>query len=309
MTVAEFARTSVKRAVECALIRSGSAALSRRHMRGHVLVIAYHNVIPDGLAACGDVANHLPVGQFRAQLDELTRTHDIIALSDSSLKASRNSQRPRAAITFDDAYRGALRHALPELVQRKIPATIFVAPAVLGDQGFWWDVLADSNGRGLDLAIRERALGELEGRNERILAWANTMGRKPVPLDAIFRSATMDELVEAAAMPGIQLGSHSWSHANLPQLDDSRLAEELMTPLLWLRECGMPFVPWIAYPYGSLDKRVSRAAAKAGYSAGLKIVGGWTNENARGFNISRVNIPAGLSLNGFCLRASGLFCD
>src|SRR6185503_1881953 len=111
---------------------------------------------------------------FRDQLDALQQTHDVVPLRDVLNEAPRRG-RPRVAITFDDAYLGAVRHAPAELSARGMPATIFVAPAFLGGRSFWWDALADPRG-GLDPGLRERALGDLRGEDAAIRAWARGRG-------------------------------------------------------------------------------------------------------------------------------------
>jgi peptidoglycan/xylan/chitin deacetylase (PgdA/CDA1 family) len=42
-----------------------------------------------------------------------------------------------AAVTFDDAYQSVLQNAVPELVVRKIPATIFVIAGIIGRSPGW----------------------------------------------------------------------------------------------------------------------------------------------------------------------------
>ena len=46
------------------------------------------------------------------------------------------------AITFDDAYAGTVDQALPELARLGLPATVFLAPAFVEGDTFWWDALA-----------------------------------------------------------------------------------------------------------------------------------------------------------------------
>lgn len=304
-------RARAKWAVERALVWSGVARAHRRAMTNRVLIVAYHNVIPDDVAPAGDLPNHLPLRHFVAQVDALRVTHEIVPLEDALTPARTPGGRPRAAITFDDAYRGAIRHAVPALARRGLPATIFVAPARLGGQQFWWDTLAPSDGAGLEPALRDRALGALRGMEEPILDAARAEARVLARMAPDFRSATVEEMRAAlAGASGIVLGSHSWSHANLARLDDEVLAAELRRPLEWLRVRDEPSVPWIAYPYGSFDERVANAAQRAGYAGGLGITGGWVHPEAvRRFALPRVNIPSGLSREGFLLRGAGLLCD
>lgn len=300
-------RSVLKRAVERALIGSGAARLHRRRMSGRALVLAYHNIVPDDTLPAGDLANHLPMSAFMAQLDALVTTHDVVPLADTLTQPRSRTGRPRAAITFDDAYRGAVVHGVTELVRRGLPATLFVAPAFLGGRSFWWDVLARRGEGGLDAAVRTRALHELQGKDDAVREWAEGSGHRLATVPDIACAASEEELARAAVAPGITLGSHTWSHPNLTRLEGRELAAELARPLAWLRQHVAQPLPWLAYPYGLFSDDVARAAAAAGYEAALGVSGGWLpREPPDRFALSRLNVPPGLSIEGFVLRCAGL---
>jgi peptidoglycan/xylan/chitin deacetylase (PgdA/CDA1 family) len=122
------------------------------------------------------------------------------------------------------------------------------------------------------------------------------------------RGAQEHDLVAAAGRPGITLGSHSWNHPNLPRLDDAALATELTLPFDWLRERFTNVLPVISYPYGLSSDRVESAARAAGYTAGLRIEGGWLSREAakHPFAVPRLDVPSGLSAAGFELRTAGV---
>lgn len=275
-------------------------------MSGRVLVLAYHNIVPDGTLPLGDRPNHLPLSRFVGQLAALRETHDVIPLAETLEPSSDRRRRPRAVITFDDAYRGAVIHGIPEVVRHGLPATIFVAPGCLGGKSFWWDALA-RDAAGLDASVRDRALGELRGEDAAIRAWAARAGAPAADVADVACAAADAEVIRAASLPGITLGSHTWSHPNLTRLSPDELASELTRPLEWLHQRVANPQRWIAYPYGLHNATVERAAAAAGYEAALAIRGGWlppvpTNR----FALPRVNIPPGLTAHGFALRAAGL---
>lgn len=296
----------LKAAAELLLARGGLARLAARRRRGSTLILAYHNIVPDGAPAVGDRSLHLPLTAFRSQLDVLERTHEIVDLG-----AVRNPGtarfRPRAVITFDDAYRGALSLALPELARRGLPATIFVAPGLLGSTGCWWDLLAPEDGSGLAPSVRNHVLDALHGDGAAAVSWALANSLHLASLPVHMGIATEEELRAAAGLPGIRIGAHSWSHANLARLDDSAFDRELTQPLSWLRlRFNGTVLPWLAYPYGLAASNTHVAARSAGYEGVLKIDGGWVESSATDFVLPRLNIPAGLSTDGFVLRASGV---
>jgi peptidoglycan/xylan/chitin deacetylase (PgdA/CDA1 family) len=295
----------MKRAAERTLVAAGVPRLLQRRVRGTTLVLAYHNVVADGSAAGGDGSLHLPLTVFREQLELLVETHDVIPL-DEVFRMHRGS-RPRAVITFDDAYRGAVTVGVPELAVRGLPATIFVAPAFVPDGSFWWDA-ASGPEWSLPEGVRDRMLAEFAGRDSVIRAHLSAQGVQLREVPGGCRVANETELVRAlSSHSGLSLGSHSWSHPNLTGLDDAELRMELATSIGWLRERFSRVVPWLAYPYGLGSTRVGAAAAAAGYEGAVQVGGG----RIRGtmgdpYAVPRLNVPASLSRNGFALRIGGV---
>ena len=292
----------LKAAGERALTAAPVAALARRMRVGQALVLAYHNVIPDDAPRGGDASLHVPRSQFAAQLDALADCCDVVSLAE--LGAPARGGRPRAVVTFDDAYVGALTIALDELSARGLPATVFVAPGILGAPDTWWDRLAGTDG--LAPEVRDAALVDARGRDEEVRTGvlSSLTGSPPA---AHRRIGTEAELVAAAARPGVTLAAHSWSHPNLTRMGPGELEPELARPLEWLRERFVGVLPWLAYPYGLADRRVEAASAAAGYEGAVLIRGGWSRPGSeRPTAVPRLNIPAGLSLRGFRLRASGV---
>jgi len=306
-------RRAAKHLGELVLCASGATRLARARLSDGALVLAYHDIAPDeangpdgpdGANPAGDASLHLPRREFARQLDRLARTHDIVPLP--AVLEPRRGRRPRAAITFDDAYEGALSEGVPELVDRGLPATIFVAPAFADGRDFWWDALAGPDG--LPDEVRAHALGALGGRDAAVRRWAAARGWTPRPLPSHMHAARESRIAAVAALPGITLAAHTWSHPVLPALAADELRQELVRPLAWLRERFERVLPWLTYPYGATSPEVASSAAALGYAAALRVDGGWLHHPARAdrFDLPRLNIPAGLSARGFQLRASGL---
>ena len=297
----------LKSASEFLLVRGGPAAIARAARRNHALVLAYHNVAPDGAEPCGERSLHLPFRDFVAQVELLARTCEVVPLDSLLDPPAPGRTRPRVALTFDDAYRGAATAGVDELARRGLPATFFVVPGLVGSRGFWWDRFADPATGALPRGLRERALSELRGDGDVVAAWAAERGIAAHPLPAHVEAATEDELRRATASPGITLAPHSWSHRNLAALAPAELAREMEAPLHWLRARFDAAIPWLAYPYGLSSPAVERAAREAGYRGALRVEGGWLAGHPRNpFLIPRFNVPAGISLHGFEARAAGV---
>lgn len=297
-------RRFLKRRAEGALSSSGAGWVMRHRLRGKRLILAYHGIIPEGAPPAGERALFIAQRDFAMQLDTLLEIADVAPLDRID---ELGDGRPRVAITFDDAYRGAVTVGLQEIAKRGLPATIFVSPARLDGHVFWWDALADRRGN-LDDVIRRRALNELRGSDEEVRGWAAAAALPALErLPTHAQTATPAELRAGLAPGGITVGSHTWSHANLASLSAAEVATELERSRDWLRvEFGANAIDWLSYPYGLASPEVHRATAAAGYRGALRIAGGWHRPaDFSSFERPRLNVPAGLSIAGFRARLLG----
>jgi len=136
------------------------------------------------------------------------------------------------AITFDDNYRSVLELAKPILDRHGYPGTLFVPTD-------WPDDACPMRWRGI-----EQWLGTPHEHELRALNWRE-----------------LGELSDA----GWEIGSHTCSHAHLPDLDETTLAHELRASKARIEaKLGRPCTS-LAYPYGDVDARVVDATREAGY--------------------------------------------
>ena len=71
--------------------------------------------------------------------------------------------------------------------------------------------------------------------------------------------------LKALEKDGVEIGSHTVSHAELPRLTDPAALQELIQSRLALeRHLGHP-VQWFAYPAGRFDERTETLVRQAGY--------------------------------------------
>lgn len=307
-------RDGIKRFVERSLVFTGRDKQSRRRHRQDVLFLAYHNIVPNGSLIAGDRSLHLPQSAFARQLDTLQRTHEVVGILEG-IDSARSAvvldrERPQAVVTFDDAYRGAITAGVAELRARGLPATVFVTPEFVGTKPFWWDMLADPDD-GLPSHVRQIALTTARGRNEEVIAWAQSTGIAIHDVLTHSRCSSLDEIAEAVQYPKLTLGSHTQSHPNLTRLTPDELKVELSSSREWLRQhFGDRALPIISYPYGQANATVWAAAKAVGYVAGFMIEGGWTSAgHPNRLALPRLNIPAGVSDDGFTIRAAGLVAN
>ncbi len=296
-------RNSLKRIAEHLLASSPARGLGHRIRRGSCLILAYHNITRERVPE-GDRSLHLPYDEFRRQLDALAA---VPVLPLNQALDGTPDDRPSVVITFDDAYAGAVALGLSELTARRMPATVFVAPGILGWEAMWWDLLA-SPSAGVPNLIRDRCLDEFTGSHEQILAAATRTGWSLDEVRPHYRIAAEAELGQALAGGNVALGLHTWSHRNLARVPNQEMATEVSRPLEWLRaRWPQHTVPLLAYPYG-VPAVGANSLAEEGITGAFLVGGGWRGPDAGDpYRIPRLTIPSGLSLDGFRARLAGLW--
>ena len=301
-------RSGWKRLAEWALVRSGLPAHLQARRPRSTVIIAYHNIVPRGERAVGDLSLHVDQDVFSEQLSVLMDSHDVVGLETLGSGHEPPGSRPIAVITFDDAYLGAMTAGIEELSKRTLPATVFVAPGLLGAEGFWWDLYHPSNDRSAAGAIRRHALRALQGRQHAVLDWATQEGLARNVLPPHAKPATRDTFLHQAERSTVTLGAHTWSHPNLTRLNSEECTEELGRAPRWLQQTTNRAIDWLAYPYGMRTARVVHAARDL-FEGGLLVTGGAFATGALDsldmLQLPRLNISRGVSADGFRLRLSG----
>lgn len=157
---------------------------------------------------------------------------------------------PMTAITFDDGWSGVYDHAWPILQTYDLPFTVFVIAETLVDP--------DVPREWLD----------------------NPVG---APTDMI----TLEQTREMFAA-GVDIGSHSMRHDDLPSLGRSVCEKDLRDSKELLEDLLSAPIPTLAYPKGRHDSVVREAAKATGYSAAYSLPE--TREEVGQFSIPRVGI-------------------
>lgn len=201
----------------------------------------------------------IPTKIFLRQLDWLKRRFDLVSLEEVHRRmAAGANRRLCVAITFDDGYAANCQVAIPWLIEHAVPCTYFVT---LGP------VLS---GRPFEHDAR--------------------LGKRLAP-------NTLDEL-RAMAAAGIDIGSHTYSHADLARLTRPEvLYREVVAVRTELQHLvGRP-VRHFAFPFGQrehLSRAAMAAARRAAYQTACSAYGAYNFPDGDGFHIRR--IPADESL-------------
>lgn len=131
-----------------------------------------------------------------------------------------------AAVTFDDGYSNVLENALPELIKRKIPSTIFVVTGALGQFPHWLTDPADP------------------ARND-TLASGEQLQNVPPNL--------------------VTIGSHTVNHRSLPSLNNEDARRELEGSRAGLEALLKRPVTLFSFPFGEFNSKVLDWCREAGY--------------------------------------------
>lgn len=79
---------------------------------------------------------------------------------------------------------------------------------------------------------------------------------------------TSSEVRELSDLPGVNIGAHGATHTPLTGLDDTELANELLSSKHYLEDIIGKEIIAVSYPHGAVDLRVRDAVIKAGYKIG-----------------------------------------
>jgi peptidoglycan/xylan/chitin deacetylase (PgdA/CDA1 family) len=296
------------------LIKAGLASAVCRTRAHHVIgrvtgrgrdpvVFGYHRVVDDFSTHAEYSIPPMLTGRamFERHLEWIASRFEVVSLEDvASPRVSR--ARPPAAITFDDGYRDVYEQALPLLMRKGLPATVFVVTEFVGtDQVLlhdrlylfcrrvfdaWSSVPGELSdlARRLDIPLSRRGLAgaaagplamlrvlitTLSTADMRRLCEAleNATGPVEASLDGL-RSLTWDMVAEMSGA-GVEIGSHTRHHALLTNEAPAKVLDETAGSRRQLEErIGRP-VACFAYPDGRFDPTAVRAVAAAGYRAAV----------------------------------------
>ncbi|WP_326847069.1 polysaccharide deacetylase family protein [Streptomyces kaniharaensis] len=214
---------------------------------------------------------------FGAQLDRLRRLATPVSLG--AVLQAVTERRPLPArsvlVTFDDADRSVLTHALPALNARGIPAAAFVISELIGtERPFWWheaDFLARHGGRArsLDCGHPSQLLPRLKAmpdpdRRRSLHELRVSADRRP-PRQEQLSPADLRALRDG----GVAIGNHTQGHPCLGRCDDATVRAEITGAhedlTRWLGEPPIAF----AYPDGGHDPRAEAVLQELGYRLGF----------------------------------------
>ncbi len=162
---------------------------------------------------------------------------------------------------------------MPVLEQFQTPALFHISTwYVAENRSFWVDVLYRK------LSASGKSHTEIIGTIEELKAlpaFSDIITRIGENAMTVYsdncRQFTVDELRDFSAHPLVHIGNHTHTHAALALQAAARIKDELQTSQQLLEE-WLGYQPlFIAYPHGSMNRKVMEIAAQQGLRLGLTI--------------------------------------
>lgn len=318
--------------------------LARRRLRGRVLVLTYHRVLPVRVQRESFSSDGIVVSPqaFEWQLRFLRRHFRILTIDEftSACAQGKSYSGFSCLITFDDGWFDNLEYAEPILTHLQVPAVVFIATNYIGtDKCFWQERLARllheswRTGRGAHLladiggtrpatlrgheeirnAIRE-VIDRLKHHPPRdLLAFvdrlhAEVAKSRNTTEDHPDRFMSWDDVVRISESGFVTISSHAHSHLPLTRLDREEIAAELQQSRTEIQSRIGNKVSAIAYPNGDHDDNVVSTAKACGYVAGFTTIAGRYVPGDDPLRVKRVNIHerGARTAPGFLSRVIGL---
>lgn len=298
------------------------------------LVICYHRVVQnfDDAATRAMPSLLVSTSMFAKQLDWLAHHFDMVSLEEilqGPQDREGKPQRRQATITFDDGYADFYWNALPILLEKKIPSSLFVVTDLVGTSrlqthdelylllSHWFAQSHDGKNIPEDtltlqmeaaLALHSdpyhaaRHLLSTFSQREVMTMIALLQDRVHVSTQSLreFQSVSWS-MLKTMIEQGVTVGSHTSSHVLLPHHEQQRVMQELQGSREAMEaELGVP-CRFLAYPDGQFNERIAGAAEEAGYSAALTICNHLIDQRPR------YSVPRTVLWEKACIDTTGQF--
>ncbi|MFT5085583.1 MAG: peptidoglycan/xylan/chitin deacetylase (PgdA/CDA1 family) [Lentisphaeria bacterium] len=258
-------------------------------------------------------------------------------------------QKPLLALTFDDGQLDNFKNALPVLKKHQLDATFYIPVEHIDEQQLIWHdrlgfaasaCLKESSlhdkllslSKSFNIFLKSSTIGSImssnqinetinnivqkakllapESRRDYILAIESL---SPVEVPSWANMMSWDE-INTMSSAGHEIGSHTMTHALIPQLSDQELEWELTESKRQLELKLGKEIHSFCYPNGDNDPRTQIAVAKAGYCNAVTTHWGINAKHTGQHAIKRCDIDAHrlldrnqtLSLPRLFFRLSGL---
>jgi len=261
-------------------------------------ILFYHGVCESSRIP-KDIDFHVTPRMFDQHLRFLKRRYHLVPLGQLMDQFARREYVNKAiAITFDDGYRNNATYAAPVLSRHKAPATVFLATAYVGTEG--WIPLNElyaawAVGKVSESELRQwRDCIRLNPRDQAAGA-IQEIGRRAGAIDRKVARVSFDMLgwmeVRELAYHGVEFGSHTHTHCSLALEDEERQRKELSQSRELIEEHLGRRVRIFSYPYGRppyIDAASPAMVRACGYDCAVSAEYGLATRNSDPFRLPRV---------------------
>jgi L-malate glycosyltransferase len=289
------------------------------------MIFLFHQVLPvEKTCFVHELSTNLNV--FSDFLEWARENYEVVPLQElvDKQKEIRERRRPFCSITFDDGWLDNYLYALPELVDRKLPATIFLPLNFVGTQRrFWQELVAvflselekdPSKVKILEevarqspwfppfesyrkdyLALRRLLLSrpsrEAQEFSERLFEAAGLLDRLPQ------RSFMNWDEVQEMSRNGISFGSHTMNHTILTTAAPTAAEQEIRISRQALETQLNTKITSFSYPWGALGANSVQQVQDSGYQFAVTVRPGVVKKDTDPFLLPRIPISDTI-LNG-----------
>jgi peptidoglycan/xylan/chitin deacetylase (PgdA/CDA1 family) len=272
----------------------------------------------------------LPRDVFARQMEILASRWHVCSMSEAIERMAFDDVPENAVvITFDDGYRDNYVHAFPVLQQFSLPATIYLATGVIGNNGkLWHDRVFDlfrmttvASLDGIPTHSDRFDLGTVEDKRRALAAILHWLWE----LSPSERGASIDRLRDALAVPddpgtttlmltwedvrlmhqsGVSFGSHTVTHPILSRLTTEQAAAELQESKQAIEDALQVPIEHFAYPVGrrqDFSQKTKELVRSAGYKSAVTTIRGSNTPDTDLLELRRV-IPWSEDIAAFSLN-------
>jgi len=183
----------------------------KKKLPGTFVVLCYHEIVPEHPE------------KFANQVKEVIR---ITKPVNADYKEPLQRGKHYVAITFDDGFQCLLENAFPELYRYRIPFTVFIPTAFIGQSPGW---ITDEKNK---------------NRNEFVMT---------------------SEQIKTIQENLVTVGSHCVTHPHLTLMKESEVRKELIESRNNLKDIWSSEIKLLAFPYGEYNEKILEWAKQAGY--------------------------------------------
>lgn len=264
--------------------------LVKQFYRKNLRVLVYHEV-PDSKI-------------FQSHLNYLKSNYSLIDIPTLEKHLNKGTALPKfpLLITFDDAYYNIFENAIPHLVDRRIPACIFVVTSYVdSDKQFWWiQAVEEYKEKGLSSKIAQQKKWRLKNmENKERLAVLKKMEEKHT-------QQISSRMLKELDSENIRFGNHTHTHPMLNQCTEKEVFNEIRSSQRKFDTWGISGKGILAYPNGNWNKEVEALIKTNNVEMAFLFDHKINAVNINKYRISRISTNATLPVPELKVKVSGL---